>query len=238
MNYKFSIVIPYYNHTNFMDVPMKVFNSYSSKVKELVEIVLVDDGSKESALSVIERRNISVPENLKIYRIKEDIFWNVKGARNLGASVSEGKWVLFHDFDHWFDEDNLVKILNKDLEESFIYTFSRRRNGLEVSPHKETHLIRKTDFFDKIGGHDEDFVGIYGGGFRLYYEIAKRSGLKIVQIPEIFITTIDNYRHEDSSCSSKAKESGINDRELRIKKLSGEIPISKKILRFNWERSL
>jgi len=238
INTDISLVIPYYNHPNFLKIQLERWNNYSDKIKENVEIVLIDDGSEISILDLPDLPKF--PENLTIYRITEDIFWNVKGARNLGAYVSNSKWVLFHDFDHWFDTENLEKILDMKKNHMGIYRFSRKRDGKIVNFHEETHLIRKNGFLNDIGGHDEDFVGLYGGGMRLYYRIAESKGFKVILLNNIFVETdgVDKVEDADTTYYLKEKKAKEKETELRRKKWKGEIPISKDILRFNWVKLL
>ena len=168
-----TLTIPYYNHPNFLKKQLETWNNYTDFIKENVEIILVDDGS---TIPIMKLKDLpEFPKNLKIYRILQDIFWNVKGARNLGAYVATGKWVLFHDFDHWMDNENFEKLIRMKKDEKTIYRFQRKREGEFVKNHRETHMITRKGFIEDIGGHDEDFVGTYGGGYKFYYYIDRKS---------------------------------------------------------------
>jgi len=238
MCFKLSLVIPYYNHPLFLKNQVNLWNSYSDYIKRNVEIIIVDDGSEKSLDCLIIEGKMKVPKNLKVFRILEDIYWNVKGARNLGAKVSESDWLLFHDFDHWFLEEDLKNIIEYPKGNKIIYQFKRFREGNEASLHKETILINKNCFLNRIGGHDEDFVGIYGGGYSLFYEMAKRKGMSVRIMEGASVLTVDNNKFKDLMGSEKVKENRDRDKlkKLRQDKLSGKIPISNNIIRFNWER--
>lgn len=230
-----SLIVPYYNHPDFLKFQLHLWNNYSEKIKEEMEIILVDDGSK---ISIVDLPNLPpFPINLKIYRILEDIPWNEKGARNLGATVSTSNWLLHTDFDHWFDIQNLEKIINLKKEEKYIYRFQRLKYGIPYTQHKETHLIYKEKFFS-VGGFDEDFSGIWGGGaYTLYFDILlKQKKMEVFYLNDVYVNGAYLDRFHDCQVTNLSKKTNVGVGDLiRSKKKKYK---SGKILRFNWERVL
>ncbi len=230
-----SLVIPYYNHPDFLNFQLNIWNNYSDEVKDKIEIILVDDCSE---ISIIDLPNLpKFPENLKIYRILEDIPWNEKGARNLGATAATADWLLHTDFDHWFDDENLKKLIALKKDNNHLYRFERLKNGEKYKQHKESHLISTKKFF-KIGGFDEDFSGSWGGAaYCLYFNMLKRrESTKTINLSNVFINAAFLDQYSDCQVKSLAKDSSILMHKLRLKKEKNYRP--GKILRFSWERLL
>jgi GT2 family glycosyltransferase len=96
-----SIVIPNYNNSDTIGTCLEAI--YSSGCTG-VEVVVVDDGSRDSSLEVIRRfpcRLIELHENR-----------GASGARNRGASASRGDFIFFTDADCIADRNTLSAIRN------------------------------------------------------------------------------------------------------------------------------
>jgi hypothetical protein len=99
-------------------------------------------------------------------RITTPITWNQPGARNLGASLARGDWLLFTDQDHFLMAEQAVELMALRKDPHLAYTFDRWRRHedgklVPVNRHRGTILIHR-DLFNEIGGWDEDFSGHYG----------------------------------------------------------------------------
>jgi glycosyltransferase involved in cell wall biosynthesis len=133
------------------------------------EIILVDDGSTDD-----------LQNQVASYLTLPTIHWisqpnqGVATARNVGASLAKGTYLLFLDGDDCLDPSYLtrcVKEMEQDLEVSLVYTdtmFFEAQSGLFVLPTytltqllsgnciPATALIR-TAYFHQIGGYDVSF---------------------------------------------------------------------------------
>jgi hypothetical protein len=120
---------------------------------------------------------------IELYRVLEDRPWHQHGARNLGAHVAKGKWLLMTDMDHIVPASTITEILRliPDLRKNQVVTFGRvdapatltwkadhwtefartRREDGSLKPHVNSFLVRK-DRYWKLGGYDEELCGIYG----------------------------------------------------------------------------
>lgn len=163
-----SIVIPYYINPGMLAHQYAVWATYPDAVKALIDVVVVDDGSPESPAV-----NVPRPEGLppvSIYRVLKDIAWNQHGARNLGAHVAQGPWLLLTDIDHVIRGGDLERLLAKDVMKRDVFMFDRldaphltptvRPDGSR-KPHPNSFALTK-DLYWKTGGYDEDYCGMYG----------------------------------------------------------------------------
>lgn len=104
-----SIIIPMYNAENTIE---KTLDSLlSQKVKD-IEIIIVDDGSKDNSLNIV-----------KSYKDKDDRVIiiqqenkGVSAARNKGVCNSRGKYITFVDSDDYVDIYIYEKLLKKAKE--------------------------------------------------------------------------------------------------------------------------
>ncbi len=81
----------YYNQGEVMKSQILRWNNFSASAKEVMEIIIVDDGSKKvPIMDVVEpmRAQGSLPDvRLKVLVLLEDIGFNQNGAINTGSKV-------------------------------------------------------------------------------------------------------------------------------------------------------
>ncbi len=162
---RFSVIIPYYEAPQMLQIQMDHLEHRG--VPDGVEYIVVDDGS----------RKYPITEKLpyaRVIRIHQNMAWNVGGARNVGARVANGEWILFADIDRIIP----LEVFNEPVDPTHYYQFQDQmwwgadRN--KVSP--GTTLVNKEKFWES-GGHDEDLVGSYGGTDRALRKRMGRIGL-------------------------------------------------------------
>jgi glycosyltransferase involved in cell wall biosynthesis len=169
-----SLVMPFYLNRSMLELQMREWLRWSPKAKAQIEIIIVDDGSPDPALDVAlpgltecDRPVIS------IYRIAEDRPWHQHAARNLGAHVAKGPWLLLTDMDHVLTATNADALLKRlaRLDLGTAYFLHRieastglptmANDGITPKPHPNSFVMTR-DLYWKAGGYDEDFCGIYG----------------------------------------------------------------------------
>lgn len=89
----FSVVIPLYNKGDYI---LDCVNSVLSQEVSNYEIIIVNDGSTDNSLSIVE--TISHDENLN-FRVFTNENHGVSHARNFGAERAIGKYICFLDAD-------------------------------------------------------------------------------------------------------------------------------------------
>ena len=173
-----SLVFAYYENPSMLELQWKEIAEYPASVKDKLEVLIVDDGSPtRPAVDVARPRNLP---RLSIFRIDRDLRWNQDAARNIGAYEAQSPWLLLTDIDHVVPEETLSHLIGMKKNTSVFYTFSRIKfaTGERREPHPNSYFMTK-DLYWAIGGHDEDYAGIYGKDF-LFRKRAHRHTSEVV----------------------------------------------------------
>ncbi|MBQ9768791.1 MAG: glycosyltransferase, partial [Clostridia bacterium] len=93
--YKFSIVMPVYNVSEFIEYAVDSVIAQSIGFNN-VQLILVDDGSTDNSGELCDRYKACYPENVFVIH-KEN--GGLSTARNAGLLQAEGKYVNFMDPD-------------------------------------------------------------------------------------------------------------------------------------------
>lgn len=113
----FSIIVPIYNKKNSLPLTIK---SVLQQTFSQFELILVDDGSNDGSLELIEAIN---DPRIKIFA-KEN--GGVSSARNFGINQAQQDWVCFLDADDWWHPQYL-ELLKKYIQANAnVYFFSTK----------------------------------------------------------------------------------------------------------------
>ena len=233
-----TLIITYYNQTDMLKKQIDIWNSYNDHIKKYIKFVVVDDGSKNKAIDVIKHINYDI--DLSLYEIAEDIYCNIPGAMNLGSQVADTKWLLHMDMDHYFNEENISKLIyvaNNEQNINNVFKFNRDiRNDIEMlkkNPsgfkfHPKLCLISKKCYWN-IGGFDEDFCGHYGRTDTAFFTRG-RGKFNTIYLKHILLA-IDK---DGDAPGINRKDLTYNTKLLEEKQQKNNW--SNKILRFNWKK--
>jgi len=94
-----SVVIPNYNYGRFI---AQAVDSALGQSYPVVEVVVVDDGSKDDSLAILSRYS----ENVRVITQPNQ---GVSAARNRGIAASKGSLVAFLDADDFWHRDKLAR---------------------------------------------------------------------------------------------------------------------------------
>ncbi|MBR3280731.1 MAG: glycosyltransferase family 2 protein [Clostridia bacterium] len=108
-NPKVSIIVPVYNAEKTLD---RCVNSILSSSYANIELVLVNDGSKDNSLSICNE--FSKIDNRVIIVNQQNM--GVSCARNNGILASSGEFITFVDADDYISKELIDKLLNKLIE--------------------------------------------------------------------------------------------------------------------------
>lgn len=106
---KLSIIIPVYNAEEFL---YKCVESVLNQTHSNIELILVDDGSKDNSLSIC---NDFAQKDMRVKVFAQENSGQSK-ARNVGLDNSTGSYIAFVDSDDWIDEDYFELLLKASLK--------------------------------------------------------------------------------------------------------------------------
>lgn len=110
MNKILSIIIPYYNAKEYTDELLSLLDKQINT--EEIEVLLIDDGSKEEYTA-----------NYNWLKIIRQDNGGASAARNTGLDNAIGEYISFIDSDDLISDNYIETILNKIKEERFDYMF-------------------------------------------------------------------------------------------------------------------
>ena len=134
---KVSVIVPIYNVEKYLE---KCINSLLSQTLEDIQIILVNDGSKDNSGNIAkecEKNN----KNRIIYVEKEN--GGLSDARNYGLKYATGDFIAFLDSDDYIEKNAYEEMYNKAIEENagyvecdFIWEFPNKIRVDKQYPYK------------------------------------------------------------------------------------------------------
>ncbi len=101
---KISVIVPIYNSEKFLD---KCINSIVNQTYKNIEVILIDDGSKDESKKICKKY---VKKDARV-RLIECSNSGVSHARNIGLENSSGDYLFFVDSDDWINLDTLERMI-------------------------------------------------------------------------------------------------------------------------------
>ncbi|MGL5053559.1 MAG: glycosyltransferase [Cetobacterium sp.] len=218
---KISIIVTVYNRLSYLRNMIICLNSQKKKPYELI---IADDGSKESVFEILKE----FPE--LEYKVKhayqEDKGFRLAASRNNGARLSEGDYFVFMDQDIIFGENLLEEIenqakkntflkmraiyINKKTKELIEDKFQKKENYKSILSELKTEDLKEND---KNYKKDRLYVCLYKLGLRkraakivgLGFGLFKEDYYKINGFDEIY----EGWGYEDDDFGNRLTFSGI-----------------------------
>ena len=144
-----SVVIPTYNHADFLKVAI---TSVAEQTYQNFEIVIVDNHSNDHTNEVVDSFN---DDRIHIYKINNNGI--IAASRNLGVDQAKGDWIAYLDSDdYWYPTrlQCLVDSMDGDLKYDVISTDEYKTNNLTG---KKTKLL-----YGPLKGHKYRSLLLYG----------------------------------------------------------------------------
>ena len=160
MSPRVSVVVTSYNYGRFLG---EAIESVLAQTEKDVEIIVVDDGSTDDSVAVARRYPV---------RVLVQSNGGVSSARNRGASVARGAYLMFLDADDQLDPTYLARCVaaldRQDRRVAYAYTgmelFGTESGTFEAPAFDAQRLcagnyvhasaLMRRDVFDEVGGFD------------------------------------------------------------------------------------
>ena len=142
-NIKVSVIVPVYNESTYIPATL---NSIINQDFKDFEIIVVDDGSGDDSLKVVEKtlEKTSVP-----YKIITQPNQGVSAARNNGIANSNGEYIVFVDGDDIIRSDHLETLYNPDYDFSLTQLVKKDGDTLTDAFKWEVENISCDEFIKK-----------------------------------------------------------------------------------------
>lgn len=231
-----SVVIPCYNGMPYIE---QALDSVRTQTHQPIEIIVVDDGSKDDSAAFVERyaaQHGEIP-----IRLIRQANAGEPTARNTGINAATGDWVANLDTDDWFEPTKLEKQLaaaaaagpecvlvhtgwiyrRPDGDHPCVYENVRTRVGwctqrlLEPVSMAHPSIMVRRDALAKIGGYDPAFK--QACDIDLYFRLSAVGSFALVEEPLL------NYRIHPKQMSARQAEQ-IRYHHRAIRKFFAEHP--------------
>ena len=142
-NFKVSVIVPVYNASEYIG---NTLNSIINQDFDGYEIIVIDDGSTDDSLDIINRtlENIEIP-----YEIIHQENAGVSVARNVGIEASKGDYLVFIDADDHVTPNHLSTLYNGESDFSLILYVKEDGDKLIHMDTYSEDMISTEDFIKK-----------------------------------------------------------------------------------------
>lgn len=141
---QFSIVVAIYNGEEHLERFFSSLISQSIGFSRNIEIIAVDDGSRDDSQNIVKKYSSKYPENIR-YFYKDN--GGQSSARNFGLQYVSGQWVSFIDQDDFLHIDyfrNVAKFIRQQLQERSVSVIWTRHMYFHEKTQKvkDNHLLK------------------------------------------------------------------------------------------------
>ena len=136
-----SIIVPVYNVEKYLE---QCLNSIVNQTYSHLQIILVDDGSKDSSGSICDQWAMRDSRITVLHKQNGGL----SGARNDGLRLASGEYCCFVDSDDWLDLDAVEKAVaaaETYKAEIVFFPYFRESNAKTL----EVHFFEKSCFFSE-----------------------------------------------------------------------------------------
>ncbi len=146
MSCKISVIIPIFNAEKYLEECLE--SIVSSTVFNEIEVILVDDGSKDNSGRICDSFSQKY-ENIKVFHIENG---GVSNARNVALANATGEYITFCDADDYY-VNNILDVALQKLNENaadvlFFEYLNENRDGsyLRVAYPFEKNIVLSEDY--------------------------------------------------------------------------------------------
>jgi len=198
---KISIIIPNYNGGRTIKKTIESIYSSNKLNKHNIEIIVVDDFSKDDSIERIKKF-----PTVKIIQQKENK--GAAAARNKGIKNAKGDYLIFIDSDAWFNRSTLEILLkNIDKETDILFPKLSYEDGhilypiLDIEktyPHISGCFLIKKDSLKKLDEYFDEHYKQYLEDYDFFIR-CKLAGLKAKYIGDAVVIHVNKDKKTDFS---------------------------------------
>lgn len=160
-----SVIVPVYNTEQYVE---ECLDSILNQTLENIELICVNDGSKDRSLSLVEEK---CKDDSRITILSQNNS-GISAARNAGYRIAQGKYLLFVDSDDCLKRNALDELVSRAEQESLdILLFG----GETIFDNKELRETNKQ--YDHLYEY-HDWYGACTSGEELLTELLRRGEYK------------------------------------------------------------
>ncbi len=176
---KVSIIVPVYNVEKYLTVCME---SLIHQTLENIEIIVVNDGSPDNSIKILEEYERKYPDKVKVFTTENR---GVSHARNYGLDRAVGEYILFVDSDDFIELDMAEKLYTKAITDNNDLVMCARYNVYEVAGKEELQKKEMKIFYmnQNYKMSERKFELVHASPFP-WDKLFKRSLLKDIRFPE------------------------------------------------------
>lgn len=129
-----SVVVPVYNGEKTIE---RCVESVLNQSYKEIQVILVDDGSKDQSLSLC--KEFAKRDSRVLVTTKKN--GGVSSARNCGIEQSRGKYIMFLDSDDWFE---------KNMIENYVQLIKEQNVGVVIGGLQGTYAENQESFIKSL----------------------------------------------------------------------------------------
>lgn len=150
---KVSVIVPVYNVEKYLD---RCLESLVNQTLSDIEIIVINDGSKDSSLDIINKYLKNYKDKMKLIDQKN---CGISVARNNGIKIAQGKYLGFVDSDDFVDVSMFEKLYNSieksksDIVVCNYLKYQDKNNILKIDVVKNVHsdnIYKSPDMINSI----------------------------------------------------------------------------------------
>lgn len=154
---KVTVIIPVFNVEKYI---IKCLDSIINQKLIEIEIIVINDGSTDNSLQIIEN---FVKNNERVL-ILNQINNGLSEARNTGIKYSKGEYIYFIDRDDYLDDNCLFDLYNEAVTKNLDIIFFDANSFLdEKGENNKLELIKKFDDYIHYYHRKGNYEGILKG---------------------------------------------------------------------------
>lgn len=134
---KFSVVIPTYNRSFFLD---ELLSNLLKQTFTDFEILVCDDGSTDDTKQIVESYQT---KSNKVYYFFEDNWGGPAKPRNIGIQQAKGEWICFLDSDDLWTQNKLFeisKVITHDVDVIYHLFSTNYSKSSVIGKYKKSNL--------------------------------------------------------------------------------------------------